>query len=167
MPKFNGWKVDRNNDTLDVMVNGTEVMALQDDSVTITKETTFSGDVIAHGMIYGGTGTKAELASNGAVTYSAASLLTGYIEDTSVTGAVTATTDTAVNILAAMPDNTVGTYFDVLIHNDGDQTITVAGGVGVTALGAALTIATNKAAIFRLYVASTTTMLMFRIHDAA
>lgn len=50
------------------------------------------------------------------------------------TGAATDTTDTAANIVAAMPGAAVGQgfYFDLVNIADGAETITVAAGTGVT-----------------------------------
>lgn len=55
-------------------------------------------------------------------------------------GAVTDTTDTAVNIMQALYGNTgaeveVGETFRVLFSNQGASTVTIAGGTGVTASG--------------------------------
>lgn len=55
-------------------------------------------------------------------------------------GAVTDTTDTAVNIMQGMYGNTgsnieVGETFNVLYSNQGASTVTIAGGTGVTVSG--------------------------------
>ena len=55
-------------------------------------------------------------------------------------GAVTDTTDTAVNIMQALYGNTgaeieIGETFRVMFSNQGASTVTIAGGVGVTASG--------------------------------
>ncbi len=181
--KANGFRSNRHDGYLELWKNGTR-MGYWDGSTfysekpiscsssidcTVLQSSGLLGgaNVVSSGLFYGGSGTKAQLASNGEVTYSAANMLTGYIEDTSVTGAVTATTDTAAHIIAAMAAASAGNYFDLLIHNDGNQTITVAGGDSVTLFGAAHTIAAGKAAIYRVYATSATAVAMFRIHDAA
>lgn len=69
-------------------------------------------------------------------------------------GAVTDTTDTAVNIMQALYGNTgaspeIGETFRVLFSNQGASTVTLAGGTGVTASGnlAVLTL-TQKTLLF-------------------
>ncbi len=86
--------------------------------------------------------TNTALTSNGAVTYAAAALVGGLITDASVTGAVTATTGTGTAICTLLPGYATGDSFLVHINNTGNQTITLAGGDGVTMVGV-LTIATT------------------------
>ena len=74
----------------------------------------------------------------GAITATAAQLAGGYLADGATqTVAFTVTTDTAANILAAMPNAAVGTSFRFrFINNDQSATGysgTLAGGTGVTA----------------------------------
>lgn len=68
-------------------------------------------------------------------------------------GAVTTTTPTAALIVAALKNARVGAYFDLTIRNTADaaETITVAGGTGVTISGTA-TIAQNNSKRFRFVV---------------
>lgn len=69
-------------------------------------------------------------------------------------GAVTDTTDTAVNLMQALYGNTgsapeVGETFRVLFSNQGGSTVTLAGGVGITASGNLLTLTlTQKTLLF-------------------
>jgi hypothetical protein len=75
--------------------------------------------------------------TTGAQTLTAANLLTGIITGAPA-GAVTYTTDTAVNIITAMQNASagvaVGDYLECMLCNDAvaANTITVAGGTGVT-----------------------------------
>jgi hypothetical protein len=75
--------------------------------------------------------------TSGAITATAAQLAGQYLADGATqTAAFTVTTDTAVNILAAMPNAAVGTSFKFrFINNDQSSTGyagTLAGGTGVT-----------------------------------
>jgi hypothetical protein len=170
MPTYNGFRVNRSTDTIDVVVNSTTVMALQDDEIALKKAVTITGALSSSGVICQ-KGSQTDLTSNGAVTYTAAQILSGYILDTSHTGGVTATTDTAALIIAAMTaagmPTTVGTSFDFIVINDGNQTVTMAGGTDVTLYGAALTMATTKASVWRVLVTGAATLAMLRLHDAA
>ena len=81
----------------------------------------------------------------GDLTLTAAMLLGGLILRDPNGGARTDTTDTAALIVAAFPNAVVGSSFNVTIRNTADaaETITVAGGAGVTTSGT-MTIAQNN-----------------------
>jgi len=81
------------------------------------------------------------------MTLAAADILAGINVHTSATGAGTVTTDTAANIIAGVPlgkDNESITSYYI---NDGTQTVTFAGGTGVTVADTGNTILTNEAAV--------------------
>jgi len=161
---YSGFKRNHQDSTLDIYALGTKVADMTATAINLEKTVNANKPTTQ-------VGTQVDLTSNGAVTYAAADIVSGYILDTSHTGAVTATTATAVLIIAAMAaagmSTAVGTSFDFIVVNDGNQTVTMAGGTDVTLYGAALTMATTKASIWRVLVTSATTLSMFRIHDAA
>lgn len=90
-------------------------------------------------------------------TLTVAELVGGITVHTSTTGGGTVTTDTAANIIAGNSGvgalDTNGECYTHLYINDGDQTLTFAGGTNVTIADTGETIATNEAAI--LYVCRT------------
>lgn len=83
-------------------------------------------------------------------TPTAAQLLGGLIDHVSVTGAGTATFDTAANIDAAIPNAQVGDSFPCLYANTGTQTVTFTTNTGLTLKGTA-TLATLKNALLTFY----------------
>jgi len=93
----------------------------------------------------------------GAKTLTAAMLLGGLVDE-DPGGAATWTTDTATNIVAAIPNAKIGSTFQTIIKNSATagstEAVTLAGGVGVTTHGVALTVTegTNETAllIFRV-----------------
>lgn len=84
-------------------------------------------------------------ATAGDLTLTAAMLLGGLVLRDPAGGDRTDTTDTAANLVAAFPSAIVGSSFRVAIRNTADaaETITVAGGAGVTTSGT-MTIAQNN-----------------------
>ena len=90
-------------------------------------------------------------ATAGDLTLTAAMLLGGLILRDPNGGARTDTTDTAALIVAAFPNAIVGSSFSVTVRNTADaaETITVAGGAGVTTSGT-MTIAQNNSKDFLL-----------------
>jgi predicted glycoside hydrolase/deacetylase ChbG (UPF0249 family) len=95
-------------------------------------------------------------ANDSAQILGAAALVGGIIQRTSLTAGRTDTTDTAVNILAAVPLLDVGEGFTFTISNTAAQVLTIAGGTGVTASGNLTLNATAKQ--FFLQKTSATTM---------
>lgn len=89
-------------------------------------------------------------------TLPAATLASGLLVHTSVTGAGTLTVDTAANLDAAFPDWQIGETMECSYVNDGDQTVTLTGATGVTRLSAQ-TIATlqGRRIVFLKTAAST------------
>lgn len=74
----------------------------------------------------------------GAGTLTAAALVGGVITRTGPTGAYTDTTDTAANIVAALPNANVGQSWEVTIKNTVPYTATLAAAAGVTLSGQTL-----------------------------
>lgn len=83
----------------------------------------------------------------GAQTISVPQILGGLAVFTGAAGGVAYTTDTAANILAAMPDMDIGDTFSFILSNTAAQVATIGGGAGVTASGN-LTVNAN----FRIFV---------------
>lgn len=97
------------------------------------------------------------------VTLTAAEILGGITVQTSVTGAGTATTDTAENIIDGCSLKRNGDTIQSYYVNDGSQVVTFAGGTDVTVADAGQTLAANESAIllFRRATASTVTLYIF------
>lgn len=105
--------------------------------------------------------TTATAVGTGAQTLSAAELVGGVIDD-DPEGNATWTTDTAANIVAAIPNCRAGHTFQCLLHNDAtnasSEVVTIAGGTGVTLHGETLTLTEGT---------NTTAILIFRVTNAA
>lgn len=97
-------------------------------------------------------------AATGASTITA-NMMAGGIYVSAITSAVTHTTDTAVNILAANPDMSVGDSAVLLVSNPTAYVLTLAGGTGVTASGT-LTVAAGDSRMFLLTKTSETAMTL-------
>jgi len=95
-------------------------------------------------------------AAAGAQTISLSQILGGAAVFTGAAGAVTYTTETAVAILAAMPNMDIGDTYSFLVSNTAAQAATVAGGTDVTATGNLVVNGTSKT--FVLEKTSATTM---------
>jgi hypothetical protein len=89
--------------------------------------------------------TKTSLATQN-ITPTAAQLLGGYIAHASVTGAGTATLDTAANIDAAISGVTTGDMFNCYYANTGTQTVTITTNTGLSLKGT-VAVTTGKNAI--------------------
>ena len=89
-------------------------------------------------------------------TLPAATLASGLLVHTSVTGGGTLTVDTATNLDAAFPEWAIGETMECHYVNDGDQTVTLTGDTGVTRVSAQ-TIATlqGRRIVFLKTAAST------------
>ena len=99
------------------------------------------------------------IAADSAQTIPAAAILGGVVIHSTHTAARIDTTDTAVNILAAMPDMDIGDTFMFVVSAAAGFTITLAGGVGVTASGNLIVLALG-AKHFILTKTSATTMTL-------
>ena len=95
-------------------------------------------------------------AATGASTITAP-MLAGGVYIVAIGSAVTHTTDTAVNLLAANPDMSIGDTAAVIFSNPTAYVLTVAGGTAVTASGT-LTVAAGASRTFLLTKTSATTM---------
>lgn len=95
----------------------------------------------------------------GAQTISLNQILGGVAAFSGAAGGVTYTTDTAANILAAMPEMDIGDTYVFMISNTAAQVATIAGGVGVTASGNLTVNATSN--MFVLEKTAATTMNLY------
>ena len=84
-------------------------------------------------------------AQNG--TLLASTVLSGILQHTSATGGGTLTTDTAANYINGLSLTADNMSVKCYYINDGDQTVTIAAGTGVTLQDAGQTIAENESAI--------------------
>ena len=80
----------------------------------------------------------------GAQTISIPQIMGGVAVFTGAAGAVTYTSETAANILAAMPGMDIGDTYMFVLSNTAAQVATIAGGTGVTASGNLTVNATAK-----------------------
>lgn len=98
-------------------------------------------------------------------TLSVAEIVGGIVVQTSVTGAGTVTTDTAVHIVAgssgvgALDAN--GQTITCWYINDGDQTLTFAGGSGVTVADTGQTVAADEAVLLLFRRVSATAVTLY------
>jgi hypothetical protein len=114
--------------------HGYDEVAARRVAATLAGEITALQKQAQHTTFAGSTGV--------AITLLAANLAGANNVSTDVTstaaGGITATTDTAANIIAAMPNAFVGATYKLRIYNgNATQTMTVAGGTGVTISGTA------------------------------
>jgi len=100
-------------------------------------------------------------------TISVAELVGGITVHTSVTGGGTATTDTAVAIIGGDSGQlSLSANGQCYLHhyiNDGDQTVTLAGGTDVTISDTGQTIAANEAALLVVCRTAATTVTVYVI----
>lgn len=101
--------------------------------------------------------TATTIATAGAETLTAAQLIGGLILRDPAGAARTDTTSTAALLVAAIDNAVVGTSFEFVIRNTADaaETITVAGGTGVTTSGT-MTIAQNNSKRFKIVLTNVT-----------
>lgn len=90
---------------------------------------------------------------------STAAILGGLYGRSGTNTSRTDTTDTAVNILAAMPEMNVGSVYMFLVYNQTANTLVIAGGTDVTASGN-LSVLTLTTKWFMLTKTSATTMTL-------
>jgi hypothetical protein len=119
----------------------------------------FHGEYGASAQLLGGKGLLA--ATDAAVSLTAAQSVAVVITQTPTAGR-TITTATAAQILAALDEYRVGSFFELTIVNlSAAQTITFAGGTGVTVTGLA-TVAGLTSGTFIGYIASTSAITYYR-----
>lgn len=133
------------------------------DDISVADDAVIGGDVTLTGLL-----TKIITVTNNDAqnnTLSVAELVGGVTVHTSVTGGGTVTTDTAANIIAGSSDvGVLGTNGQCYMHwyiNDGNQTLTFAGGEGVTISDTGQTLAANEAAVLLVCRASATTVTVY------
>ncbi len=96
------------------------------------------------------------------LTPTAAQMLGGILTAATLGAGLALTTPTAADIIAAMPNPSVGSSFECRIFNKGANTITVGGGSGVvTTAASALTIATVTAKTLLFVVTSPTAVALY------
>lgn len=96
-------------------------------------------------------------------TLSASEILGGIVVHTSVTGGGTVTTDTAVAIIRDCKLLRDNQCIVVWYINDGNQTLTLAGGTDVTIADAGQTIAENESALLLFRRTSSTTVSVYTV----
>lgn len=116
---------------------------------------TQAASIGAGGQVNGFKGTAAVTATAGA-TLTAAQIVAGAIMRSGPTAAYTDTTDTAANIIAAIPDAQVNTGFEFTIVNGVAFADTLAAGTGVT-LSGTTAIAASAVRRYLLQITSITT----------
>jgi len=96
--------------------------------------------------------------SAGAQTIPVAAMLGGVALFTGAAGAVNYTTDTAANILAAMPAMDIGDTYSFLLTNTAAQVATIVAGTGVTLAGFTTLNAATRRCIIEKTSATTVTI---------
>ena len=108
------------------------------------------------------TRTKAAVAlADASATLTAAQMIDSSIFTITPTIARTLTTDTAANIVAAMPGYQVGTWFDIVIVCLAAFNVTLGGGVGVTIVGNA--VVNNASGAWRARFDSASALTLYRM----
>jgi hypothetical protein len=108
-----------------------------------------TGCILAAGPVLTGGGTNGAVSATSGATLTVAQMLAGVIVRTGPSSAgFTDTTPTAAQLVAALPGVTIGSSFRLVILNKSNQTLTVAGGTGVTTTNDTLTVATVNAKEF-------------------
>ncbi|OYZ77541.1 MAG: hypothetical protein B7X65_13645 [Polaromonas sp. 39-63-25] len=98
--------------------------------------------------------------ADAAATLTAAQMVDSSIFTITPTVARTLTTDTAANIVAALPRYQVGTWFDIIIVNTAAFDVTLAAGTGITIVGKA--IINNVSGTWRARIDSATAITIYR-----
>lgn len=102
----------------------------------------------------------------GAVTLTAAQMIGGIIKQGGTPGAFNMTTPTALEIIAALYNAQVGSVFEFIIINGGDNTITIVAGTDVTLVGTTA-VPTSKTQLYRGVVTGATTVSLIGLLTAA
>lgn len=149
-PTYIGGRVPTGGGQYDILDNGTTVATFDGSN----------GINVAVGRVVE-TLTVTNVTTVGAGTYTAAALAGGVITRDPSGGARTDTTDTAANIIAGTPAlaaNGNAIVCHIINTADAAETITLAGGTGVTLANAGQTLAQNESATLILVRASATTI---------
>ena len=96
-------------------------------------------------------------------TLSAAQVKAGIIVHTSATGAGNVTSDTAANFIADLNLDNDGDTMKCYYINDGNQTLTLVAGSGVTLADAGQTIAQNESAVLLIRRTSSSAVTIYHI----
>ena len=96
-------------------------------------------------------------------TLSAAQVKAGIIVHTSATGAGNVTSDTAANFIADLNLDNDGDTMKCYYINDGNQTLTLVAGSGVTLADAGQTIAQNESAVLLIRRTSSSAVTIFHV----
>jgi hypothetical protein len=152
MPKRRGFKYDPANARLSVYVDATEVARFSNNTTSLIG----SGIVASRGVAFLKKVTNTPLTSTTTAVYAAAALVGGLITD-AIVGATTCTFDTGTAICALLPGYAAGDSFLCTINNTGNNTLTLASGVGCTLVGTA-TIATTIATTLIFLITATNTI---------
>lgn len=129
----------------------------------ISMDYEMKGDLVIDGSAYRKT-TVSTITTAGNATYTTAQLLGGFILRDPSGANRTDTTPTASAIIAAIPNAKIGTSFEFTIRNtaDASETITVAGGTGVTISGTA-TIGQNNSKRFLAVIDGATSVTIYSL----
>lgn len=171
-----GWLYDKANAKLQLYVNGVAVMDFTSTGATnnlvgtYTGVQTFTGqDVHSGGLTVAsskpvvlGTASIPKIStvtktSGAGYTMTAAELLSGFVSDTTATGAIAVTLPTVAAVVAVLPGYVVGSSFQLVYKNLGNQTATITTDAGSqwTIVDTA-TITTTKQSIFLFTITSAT-----------
>ena len=135
----------------------TAITALEDANQTIT-----SAKIIDAAVTPAQIKTKTAVAlADADATLTAAQMVDSGIFTIAASAGRTLTTDTAVNIIAALPRYQVGTWFDILIINTGASFVDVVAGAGVTSVGT-LRVSTLTSGVFKIRIDSSSTATSYR-----
>jgi len=154
----------------DNLVGNVAITGTLTSSSTLT--TTAGGHTITAGGLLVSAGhirNKLSVTNNDAQnnTLTVAELVGGITVHTSTTGGGTVTTDTAVNIIAGSGGvgalTADGQCYEHYYINDGDQTLTFAGGTGVTISDTGQTVGSDESALLLVCRASSTTVTVYII----
>ena len=135
--------------------NAVETAKILDANVTTAK-------LVDAGVTPPKTKTKAAIAlADADATLTAAQMVDSGIFTITPTTARTLTTDTAANLVAAMPGYQIGTWFDIIIVCLAAFAVTLAGGVGITIVGNA--VVNNDSGTWRARFDSASAVTLYRM----
>jgi len=132
-----------------------ETAKIKDANVTTAK-------LVDAGVTPPKTKTKAAIAlADADATLTAAQMVDSGVFTITPTIARTLTTDTAANLVAAMPGYQIGTWFDIIIVCLAAFAVTLAGGVGITIVGNA--VVNNDSGTWRARFDSASAVTLYRM----
>jgi len=152
-------------DTANITALAVDAAALAANAVTTTKilaKNVTTGKVADAAITQAQVKTKAVVAlADAAAILTAAQMIDSGIFTITPTIARILTTDTAANIVAALPDYQIGTWFDIVIACLAAFAVTLAAGVGITIVGGA--VVNNSSGAWRARIDSATAVTFYRI----